>query len=160
MVPSSCERVWNRMRRMGLLAIHYKPRMTILGSPCDNCPCLVDLNEVIAVDQACVTNSTDFLMSISFLCLVAIIDFLFSHFTSWRHSNSLAVKFSMDKLEITLSSVSSPKKKFFIYIRDVNVSMPTTSQGRRRNNQDQLVWLKSLLRKYSGRRNSAFSHLL
>ena len=76
-IPISRDRVRNLMRRMGLRAIYQKPRTTIPGSPSERFPCLVDLNEVTAVDQVWATDITYIPMRKGFLYLVAIMD-LFS----------------------------------------------------------------------------------
>ena len=50
-IPISRDRVRNLMRRMGLRAIYQKPRTTIAGEPPERFPCLVEFNEIKAVDQ-------------------------------------------------------------------------------------------------------------
>jgi len=41
---------------MGLRAIYQKPRTTIAGEPSERFPCLVELNEIKAVDQVWATD--------------------------------------------------------------------------------------------------------
>jgi putative transposase len=55
-VPISRDRIRNVLRRMGLRAIYQKPRTTVPGHPSERFPCLVDLREITAVDQAWATD--------------------------------------------------------------------------------------------------------
>jgi len=76
-IPISRDRVRNLMRCMGLQAIYQKPRTTAPGDPSERFPCLVDLNQVRAVDQVWATDITYIPLQKGFLYLVAIVD-LFS----------------------------------------------------------------------------------
>ena len=56
-IPISRRRVHNLIRRMGgLRAIYQKPRTTIAGDPSERFPCLVEINEIKAVDQIWASN--------------------------------------------------------------------------------------------------------
>lgn len=58
-IPISRERIRNLIRRMGLRAIHLKPRTTVPGEPPVRFPCLVDVRGVTAPDQVWATDITD-----------------------------------------------------------------------------------------------------
>jgi putative transposase len=88
-IPISRERVRNLMRRMGLRAIDQKPRTTVPGEPAERFPCLVDLQQITAVDQVWATDIIYILLQEGFLYLVAIMDLHSRHVVSWRLSNSL-----------------------------------------------------------------------
>jgi len=57
-IPISRDRVRNLMRRMGLRAIYQKPRTTIAGEPSERFLCLVEFNEIKALDQVWATDIT------------------------------------------------------------------------------------------------------
>jgi putative transposase len=57
-IPISRDRVRNLMYRMGLRAIYQQPRTTIPGEPSERFPCLVEINEINAVDQVRATDIT------------------------------------------------------------------------------------------------------
>ena len=109
-IPISRDRIRNLMRRMGLRATYRKPRTTVPGDPSERFPCLVDLREITAVDQAWATDITYIPLQKGFLYLVAIVD-LFSRNVysfgeacgySWKLSNSLDTEFCLDALEMAL----------------------------------------------------------
>ncbi len=57
-IQISRDRVRNLMRRMGLCAIDQKPHTTVPGDPAKRFPCLVDLNQITAIDQIWATDIT------------------------------------------------------------------------------------------------------
>ena len=108
MGPISRDRVRNLMRRMGLRAIYQRPRTTIPGDPCERYPCLVDLDQLTAVDQVWATDITYIPLQKGFLYLVAIVDLFSRHVLSWKLSNSLDTKFCLEALEMALGSGRKP----------------------------------------------------
>ena len=107
-IPISRDRVRNLMRRMGLRAIHQKPRTTIPGEPSIRYPCLVDLNRITEPDQVWATDITYIPLRKGFLYLVAIVDLYSRHVLSWKLSNSLDTEFCLDALEMALASGRKP----------------------------------------------------
>ncbi|MFZ9974991.1 MAG: IS3 family transposase [Vulcanococcus sp.] len=108
-IPISRDRVRHLMRRMGLRAIYQKPRTTVRGNPSLLFPCLVDLRDVTAVDQAWATDITYIPLQKGFLYLVAIMDLHSRHVLSWKLSNSLDTEFCLEALEMVLSSGRRPQ---------------------------------------------------
>ncbi len=108
-IPISRDRVRNLMRRMGLRAIYQKPRTTVPGDPSERFPCLVDLREISAVDQAWATDITYFPLQKGFLYLVAIMDLHSRHLLSCKLSNSLDTEFCLEALEMARSSGRRPQ---------------------------------------------------
>ena len=108
-IPISRDRVRNLMRRMGLRAIYQKPRTTVPGDPAKRFPCLVDLREITAVDQAWATDITYIPLQKGFLYLVAIMDLYSRHVLSWKLSNSLDTEFCLEALEMALEGGRKPQ---------------------------------------------------
>jgi putative transposase len=108
-IPISRDRVRNLMRRMGLRAIYQRPRTTVPGDPSERFPCLVDLNQITAVDQVWATDITYIPLQKGFLYLVAVVDLFSRHVLSWKISNSLDTEFCLDALEMALSSGHRPE---------------------------------------------------
>jgi len=107
-IPISRDRVRNLMRRMGLRAIYQRPRTTIPGDPSERFPCLVDLDQLTAVDQVWATDITYIPLQKGFLYLVAIVDLFSRHVLSWKLSNSLDTEFCLEAMEIALGSGRKP----------------------------------------------------
>ena len=108
-IPISRDRVRNLMRRMGLRAIYQKPRTTVPGQPSERYPCLVDPQNITAVDQVWATDITYIPLQKGFLYLVAVVDLFSRHVLSWKLSNSLDTEFCLDALEMALSSGRKPE---------------------------------------------------
>jgi putative transposase len=108
-IPISRDRVRNLMRGSGLRAIYQKPRTTVPGEPSERFPCLVDLRQVTAVDQAWATDITYIPLQKGLLYLVAIMDLHSRHVLSWKLSNSLDTEFCLEALEMALSSGRRPQ---------------------------------------------------
>jgi putative transposase len=108
-IPISRARVRNLMRRTGLRAIFQKPRTTVPGDPSVRFPCLVDLREITAVDQAWATDITYIPLQKGFLYLVAIMDLHSRNVLSWKRSNSLDTEFCLDALEMALEGGRKPE---------------------------------------------------
>ena len=82
-IPISRERVRNLLRRTVLRAIHQKPCTTVPGNPLERYPCLVELKQVTAVDQAWAADITDIPVQKGFPCLVAFLDLFSMHVDSF-----------------------------------------------------------------------------
>ena len=108
-IPISRDRVRNHMRRMGLRAIYQKPRTTIPAHPSGRHPCLVDLNQARAIDQAWATDITYISRQKGFLDLVAIVDLLSRHILSWKLSNNLNTEFCLEALDMPLARGHRPE---------------------------------------------------
>ena len=72
-------------------------------------PCLVDLREITAVDQAWATDITYIPLQKGFLYLVAIVDLFSRNVLSWMLSNSLDTEFCLEALEMALGSGHRPQ---------------------------------------------------
>ena len=96
------------MRRYGLGAIHQKPRTTIPGRLSKRYHCLVDLDEVTAVDQVWASDITYIPLRKGILYLSAIMDLFSRNILSWKLSKSRDRQFCMDTLEMALDSGRSP----------------------------------------------------
>jgi putative transposase len=105
----SRDRVRNLMHRMGLRAIYQKPRTTVPGDPAERFPCLVDLWEITAVDQAWATDITYIPLQKGFLHLVAIMDLFSRNVLSWKLSNILDTELCLDALEMALEGGRGPE---------------------------------------------------
>ena len=108
-IPISRVRVRNLMRRMGLRAIYQKPRTTVPGDPAKRFPCLVDLNQITAVDQIWATDITYIPLQKGFLYLVAIVDLFSRNVLSWKLSNSLDTEFCLEALDMALEGGRMPE---------------------------------------------------
>jgi putative transposase len=108
-IPISRDRVRNLMHRMGLRAIYQKPRTTIPGEPSERFPCLVEINEIKAVDQVWATDITYIPLCKGFLYLVAVVDLFSRHVLSWKLSNSLDTGFCLEALEMALAGGRKPQ---------------------------------------------------
>ena len=97
-IPISRDRVRNLMRRMGLRAIHQKPRTTVPGDSAKRFPCLVDLNQITSIDQVWATDITYIPLRKGFLYLVAVIDLFSRHILGWKLSNSLDTEFCLEAI--------------------------------------------------------------
>jgi putative transposase len=93
-IPISRDRIRNLMRRTGLRAIYQKPRTTTPGDSSLRFPCLVDLREITAEDQAWTTDITYIPLQNGFLYLVEIMDLQSRHVLCRKLSNSLDKDFT------------------------------------------------------------------
>jgi putative transposase len=97
------------MRRRGLRAIYQKPRTTVQGDLSEQCPCLLDLKKIKAVDQVWAADITDIPLKMGFLYLVAIMDIQPRHVLSWKLSNSLETELCLEAQEMAISSGHRPQ---------------------------------------------------
>ena len=108
-IPISRDRVRNLMRRMGLRAIDQKPRTTVPGQSSARYPCLVDPQNITAVDQVWATDITTTPLQKGFLYLVAVVDLFSRRVLSWKLSNSLDTEFCLEALEMAFAGGRRPK---------------------------------------------------
>ena len=108
-IPISRDRLRNLMRRMGLRAVYQKPLTTVSGDPSVRFLCLVDLNQVRAVDQVWATDITTIPLQKGFLYLVAIMDLFSRNVLSWKLTGSLDTEFCLQALEMALSGGRKPE---------------------------------------------------
>ena len=108
-IPIGRDRVRRLLRRMGLRAMHQKPRTTVPGQPSERFPCLVDLKQITEVDQIWATDITYIPLQKGFLYLVAIMDLHSRHVLSWRLTGSLDTEFCLVALEMALSAGRKPQ---------------------------------------------------
>ena len=108
-IPISGDRVRNRMRRKGLRPIYQKPLTTVPGYPSERYPCLVDLNQVRAIDQVWTTDINYIPLQKGFKYLVAAVDLFSRHILSWKLSYSLDTEICLEALEMALAGGHKPE---------------------------------------------------
>ena len=57
-IPIRRDHVRNLMRRMDLQVMYQKPRTTVSGNPSERFPCLMVLNQIMAVNQVWATDNS------------------------------------------------------------------------------------------------------
>ncbi len=97
------KRVQRLMRKMGLVAIYPKPRLSSAGKEHKVYPYLLRDVAIIRPNQVWSTDITYIRMAQGFMYLVAILDWYSRYVISWRLSNSLEVSFCVEVLEEALS---------------------------------------------------------
>jgi putative transposase len=97
------KRVQPRMRRMGLEAIHPKPRTTWPAAGHKVYPYWLREIAITRPDQVWATDITYVPMRHGFLYLVAIMDWFSRYVLSWRLSNTLEGTFCLEALDEVLS---------------------------------------------------------
>lgn len=96
------KRVRRLLRKMGLMALYPKPKLTKHNKLHEVYPYLLRNVEVIKPNQVWSTDITYIPMKQGFLYLVAIIDWYSRYVLSWGISNSLDVSFCIDALKEAL----------------------------------------------------------
>ena len=89
---------------MGLQATYQKPRTTVPGDPSKTFPCMVNLTQIRAVEQVWATDMSNIPLQKGSLYQVAIVALFSRNVLSWKLFNSLVTEFSLQTLEMTLSS--------------------------------------------------------
>lgn len=97
------KRVRRLMRKMGLVAIYPKPRLSRGGKQHKIYPYLLRDLKIDRVNQVWATDITYIRMVQGFMYLVAIMDWYSRFVLSWRLSNSLEGSFCVEALEEALS---------------------------------------------------------
>lgn len=97
------KRVQRLMRKMGLVAIYPKPRLSSACKEHKVYPYLLRDVAIIRPNQVWSTDITYIRMARGFMYLVAILDWYSRYVISWRLSNSLEVSFCVEVLEEALS---------------------------------------------------------
>jgi hypothetical protein len=119
---------------MGLRANYQKPRTTVPGDPAERFPCLVDLSEIKAADQAWATDITYIPLQKGFHYLVAVVDLFSSHVLSWKLSNSLDTE--LCRMPWRWSSVVAVSRRSSTPTKDVSSPPAPSWLGPGRENQD------------------------
>jgi len=94
---------------MGFRAIDQRPRALVPVNPSERFPCLVDLQQLTAPDQAWGTDTYLHRLRQGFLYLVAVLDLFSRYVLSWKLSNCLDTVFCLEALEMALASGRKPQ---------------------------------------------------
>jgi putative transposase len=97
------QRVRRLLRKMGLEAIHPKPRLSFNGTDHRRFPYLLRDVPILRVNQVWSTDITYIRLRGGFVYLVAIIDWFSRYVLAWGLSNTLDAGFCLDALNEALS---------------------------------------------------------
>ena len=97
------KRVARLMRKMDLVAIYPKPRLSKHGRPSKKYAYLLKDSIITRPDQVWATDTTYIRLNTGFVYLVAIMDWHSRYVLSWELSNTLDVYFCLSALERALS---------------------------------------------------------
>ena len=96
------ERVQSLMRKMGLIAIYPKPKLSKKDTAHSKYPYLLNNVRIVRPNQVWSTDITYIRLQQGFVYLVAIMDWFSRYVLSWRLSNSLDTSFCIEALEEAL----------------------------------------------------------
>jgi putative transposase len=102
--PVNPKRVRRLMRKMGLVAVYPKPKLSLPGDNARRFPYLLKDYAITAPNQVWSTDITYIRLSQGFVYLVAIIDWFSRYVLAWQLSNTMDVEFCLEALEQGLSS--------------------------------------------------------
>lgn len=97
------QRVRRLLRKMGLVAIHPKPRLSFNGTNHRRFPYLLRGVPILRVNQVWSTDITYIRLRGGFVYLVAIIDWFSRYVLAWALSNTLDAGFCLEALDTALS---------------------------------------------------------
>ena len=97
------KRIARLMRKMDLVAIYPKPRLSKHGRPSKKYAYLLKDSIITRPDQVWATDITYIRLNTGFVYLVAIMDWYSRYVLSWELSNTLDVYFCLSALERALS---------------------------------------------------------
>jgi len=97
------ERVQSLMRKMGLIAIYPKPKLSKKDAARSKYPYLLNNVRIVRPNQVWSTDITYIRLQQGFVYLVAIMDWFSRYVLSWRLSNSLDTSFCVEALEDALA---------------------------------------------------------
>jgi putative transposase len=97
------KRVRRLMAKMGLEALHPRPKTTTAASDARIYPYLLRDRELTGVDQVWSSDITYVPMHRGFMYLTAVIDWYSRYVLSWRLSNTLEGRFCLEALDEALS---------------------------------------------------------
>jgi putative transposase len=97
------DRVRRLLRKMGLEAIHPKPRLSFNGTAHRRYPYLLRDVPILRVNQVWSTDITYIRLRSGFVYLVAIIDWYSRYVLAWELSNTLDASFCLEALDRALS---------------------------------------------------------
>jgi putative transposase len=98
------KRVRRLLRKMGLMAIYPKPKLSLPGDNPRRFPYLLKDYAITAPNQVWSTDITYIRLSQGFIYLVAIIDWFSRYVLAWQVSNTMDVQFCLDTLETALQT--------------------------------------------------------
>jgi putative transposase len=96
------KRVQRLMAKMGLEALHPKPRTTLTAPGAKAYPYLLRDRELTRVDEVWSSDITYVPMKHGFMYLTAVIDWFSRYVLSWRLSNTLEGRFCLEALDEAL----------------------------------------------------------
>jgi putative transposase len=100
----NAKRVRRLLRKMGLMAVYPKPKLSLPGDNPRRFPYLLKDYPITAPNQVWSTDITYIRLSQGFIYLVAIIDWFSRYVIAWQISNSMDVQFCLDTLEAALKT--------------------------------------------------------
>ena len=101
--PVNRKRVQRLMARMGLEALHPKPRTTIPAPGARVYPYLLRDRELTHIDEVWSSDITYVPMRHGFMYLTAVIDWYSRYVLTWRLSNTLEGRFCLEALDEALT---------------------------------------------------------
>ncbi|WP_405127643.1 IS3 family transposase [Romeriopsis navalis] len=102
--PVNPKRVRRLMRKMGLMAIYPKPKLSLPGDTPRRFPYLLNDYAITQPNQVWSTDITYIRLSQGFIYLVAIIDWFSRYVLDWQVSNTMDVQFCLDNLDNALQT--------------------------------------------------------
>lgn len=135
------KRVRRLLRKMGLMAIYPKPKLTTHNKSHEIYPYLLREVKIIKPNQVWSTDITYIPMKQGFLYLVAIIDWYSRYVLSWGLSNSLDLSFCIEALEEALKKdkpeifntdqgCQFTSKQFTSILKDNSIKISMDGKGR------------------------------
>ncbi|OUC16268.1 MAG: transposase [Alkalinema sp. CACIAM 70d] len=97
------KRVRRLMKKMGLVAVYPKPKLSLPGEQARRFPYLLNEYSITAPNQVWSTDITYIRLSQGFVYLVAIMDWFSRYVLAWQLSNTLDVQFCLEALDQALS---------------------------------------------------------
>jgi putative transposase len=96
------KRVQRLMAKMGLEAIHPRPRTTVAAADARSYPYLLRDRQLSRIDEVWSSDITYVPMRRGFMYLTAVIDWYSRYVLSWRLSNTLEGRFCLEALDAAL----------------------------------------------------------
>jgi putative transposase len=96
------KRVQRLMAKMGLEAIHPRPRTTVATVDARSYPCLLRDRQLTRIDEVWSSDITYVPMRRGYMYLTAVIDWYSRYVLSWRLSNTLEGRFCLEALDEAL----------------------------------------------------------
>jgi putative transposase len=134
------------MRKMGIVALYAKPRLSIANTSHRKYPYLLRGIDITCPNQVWATDITYIPMAKGFCYLVAIMDWASRMVLSWRLSNTLDSAFGIDALQEAIDRYGCPEifntdqgcqftsDAFTSVLRSNNIAISMDGKGRWRDN--------------------------